>query len=857
MNKVLFTLCVWLSFSMQAIAAPTASELKMVSGLSTADKLSLAKLSTADKLSLAKLSTADKLSLAKKAGADVPQEIKPDKGQLTTAETMKPLALKTSAIEASVNERLQTLSKTRVGEDEADDSMRGLDLKLRNAWQGMLGAQSARSVESGLSQYGYQLFSGSPTTFVPATDIPVPAEYVLGPGDELNIQFYGSKQESLQLVIDREGLVSMPSIGPLSLAGQNFQQAKALIAEKIHQHMIGVTGSVSMGRLRSMRVFVLGDVNSPGSYVVSGLSTISNALFVSGGISKKGSLRHIILKRAGKKVAELDLYDFLLRGDSHRDIRLLPGDVIFVPPVGDVVAVAGEVTRPAIYELKNNHSGISVAKLLQLAGGKLATADISHAQVDSITKQGNRALLDVGIDKKTTAKIVRNGDILLIYAVPAIRLSTVVLSGHVKRPGSFGFKKGMRLTDLIASKDDLLPNTFMDYMIIQRTNPITGALTVLRPALGKLLEQHDNDSSPVLKPDDKLMVFSNVMMVKLDSVTVTGAVQHPGAFPLGKGFKVSDLILAAGGPTENAYMHNAELTRYSIIHGKERVLSHIPVDLSKALSNDKQADIQLQAHDVVMVRSVSNWRDREMIELKGEFKFPGVYTIEDGETLAQVIARAGGFTEDAFVQAAVFSRQSIREQEQKQLNEYADRLEIEISQKKVSTQSLSNPKLILQQEQALTAANAVLEKYRQVKPVGRLLIDLDHEGVLKGGGTLKLADADMLYVPKKPDQILVMGEVYSPSAMLYHKNMARDDFIEQAGGLTSIGDEDRIYIVRANGFVDARNGWNTSHKIYPGDTIVVPQDLEAFNLLDSTLDWSKVLMQIGVFTASLVTVGIL
>jgi len=730
------------------------------------------------------------------------------------------------------------------------------DEALKHAWDSMLTVQKKRSVNADVSQYGYQLFAGTPITFAPATAIPVPPEYVLGPGDELNIHFYGSKDDNIQAVVDREGMIDLPSIGMISLIGQNFQQAKALIAAKIHERMIGVTSSISMGRLRSIRVFVLGDVNNPGSYVVSGLSTISNALFVSGGVSKQGSLRHVILKRAGKKIAELDLYDFLLRGDSSRDVRLLPGDVVFIPPLRKVITVAGVVTRPGIYELKSK--GMKVSQAFKLAGGSLASGDVNHVQIDRITSKGGRTLLNLDMSKKSDSlTALKDGDILVVYPVPGIKSRIVHLTGHVKRPGAFGFTDGMRVSDLITSKDALLPYAFLDYMIIQRRDSNTGALTVLRPNLKKVLQKEHSDKNPKLKAYDELLVFSNKVMKDLDSVTVTGAVVNPGTFPLGKGLRLSDLVFAAGGPKENTYMKEVELTRYVVEGGETRVLKHVTLNLSQALSGDETNDILLKAHDVLMVRTIANWGAHEQIELKGEFKFPGVYTIENGETLTEVIERAGGLTEDAYMPAAVFSREAIRESQQKRLSEYANRLEAEISQTQVSIQSIHDPKLLMARESALTKAQTVLEKYRKIKPEGRLLIDLNEKGKLAGGAVLKLADNDMLYIPKRPDQVMVIGEVYNQSAMIYKKYMNRDDFIDLAGGVTSTGDKGRIYIVRANGYIDSGNGWGRSNKVYPGDVIVVPQSLEAFNLLDSTLDWSKALMQIGVFTASMVTVGIL
>ena len=804
------------------------------------------------------LSPAEREALAKQAGVELPSNMSEGGSEVPQVPpvVVQPAAVGVSAIEISVRERLNSVGAGAKGLT-VNEGISAEDRQLRNSWETVLAGKQQRQINSNISQYGYELFAGSPTTFAPATEIPVPPEYVMGPGDELNVQFYGSKEERLQVVIDREGIIDLPSIGPLTLVGLNFQEAKALIAEKIHQQMIGVTGSVSMGRLRSMRVFVLGDVNNPGSYLVSGLSTISNALFVSGGISKKGSLRHVMLKRAGQKVAELDLYDFLLNGNSSNDSRLQPGDVVFVPPIGDVVSIAGVVTRPAIYELRNRGAGNTVADILILAGGKLAAADIEHAQIDRLTSRGDRTIVNVDVAKAGGSSKVRNGDIVLVYAVPGIESDTVFLTGHVKRPGSFGLKKGMKLSDIIPSKDVLLPYAFMDYMIIQRTDPVTGELTILRPSLGALLEDNYKSENPELRPDDKLMVFSNAIMNRLDSVYISGAVYHPGSFPLGKGMNVSDLILAAGGPVENAYLKKAELTRYEVVDGEKRKVNHIEVDLAQILSGDTDSDLALQAHDVIMVRSISNWNDRAQIVLKGEFRFPGSYTVEEGESVEDVIERAGGLTDDAYPVAAYFTRESIRESQTKQLEDMISKTEREISASKVANKNINDPKLLANTQKGLSSAEEAVSKMRNLKPQGRLLIDMDENGNLRGGSTLSLVDGDTLYVPKRPDQVMVIGEVYNQSAMLYRKNMDTNDFIDLAGGTTKMADAGSIYIVRANGYVDAGSGWSRSSDVYPGDTIVVPQKLDAFNLLDSTLDWSKVLMQIGIFTASMVTVGIL
>lgn len=619
-----------------------------------------------------------------------------------------------------------------------------------------------RAHGSDMVQYGYELFTGVPSTFLPTTDIPVPPEYVLGPGDEINLQFYGSRDDSLSLVVDREGVIELPQAGQMMVAGMAFSDVKALVAENVRQKMIGATVSVAMGRLRSIRVFVLGDVNYPGSYVVSGLSTISHALYAAGGISKKGSLRHVQLKRAGKIIRELDLYDFLLKGNNFGDTRLLPGDVVFVPPVGKVVGVAGQVVRPGIYEINQEKS---IADMVRIAGGSLSDADVAHMQVERISSAGHRTLVDIDLKGKAQHLSPNNGDILMLHSIAGLWANKVSVRGQVNRPGSYGLRAGM---------------------------------------------------------------------------------------------KISDLIAVAGGLTERAYTKTAEITRFNIENGDTREAVHFSVDLASALRGDTKANIELQAYDEIQVKSISQWAPSGHVTLSGEVKFPGVYAIEDGERLASVIKRAGGFAENVYLPAAVFTRESIRQEQVKRTDEMVRRLEADIAKGRIQLQSIHDAKLMIDKENALNGAERMLEQLKNLKPQGRLIVELvPLDELANGPFNIKLKDGDSLHLPSKPDQVLVMGEVYNQTAMIFQNQLERDDYIQRAGGFTAAADEDRVYIVRASGYVEAGSGWGKTNKVYPGDVIVVPQSLDQFNLLDSMLDWSKVVMQLSTGAATLRVLGVI
>jgi len=712
-----------------------------------------------------------------------------------------------------------------------------------------------RAVNQHLSQFGYELFAGQPTSFTPVTDIPVPPEYALGPGDELKVQYYGSRSDSLRLIVDREGVIELPEVGSLTVVGMSFVQAKAMLSQKIRESLIGVTASISMGRLRSIRVFVLGDARNPGSYLVSGVSTMSNALFLAGGVSKKGSLRHLQLKRHGTVIRDLDLYEFLLRGNSKNDERLLPGDVVFIPPVGRVIAVSGEVVRPAIYEVKNERT---VADLIRLAGGTTPTADLTHIQVDRIESGGDRTRLDVSLKNNSKGIRVHNGDVVSVYQIPGLNHHMVSLLGQVKRPGDYGFRKGMKLGDLIRSRDDLLHDAFLDYVLIQRTHNRDRSLTVLRASLKRLLDDHDRSANIALQDEDKVFVLSKSAIEPLDSVHVSGEVVSSGDFPLTAGMRVVDLLLSAGGVTERAYLKVAEITRYQVINGEKREADHIQIDLAAALAGNADANVLLQPFDVLTVRRLSNWRSVESVELSGEVRFPGVYPVEDGEHLSSLLERAGGFTDKAYLEAAVFTRASIRDAQQQKLSEMSRQVETEIARLQSASANLSDPKLMAQRQASIASAKKMLEEMKQAKATGRLVIRIRDVQAMKGKVfDIALHDGDSLYIPKRPDEILVMGQVYNNNAMLYQRQLSVDDYISRAGGFTRLADEDHVYVVHASGIVEpVQGGWHRT-RLQPGDAIVVPENPEQFNLLGSALDWSKVLYQFGTALASMKVIGIL
>jgi polysaccharide export outer membrane protein len=696
-----------------------------------------------------------------------------------------------------------------------------------------------------LKPFGYDLFQGMPSTFAPATDVPVPAEYVVGPGDRLEVQLFGNTKGRFSLVVGRDGRINFPELGPIAVSGRRFEEVREDLEGRVRNQMIGTQVSIGIGELRSIRVFVLGDAVTPGSYTVSGLSTITNALFVSGGVKKIGSLRNIQLKRGGRTVTTLDLYDLLLKGDTSADVRLLPGDVIFVPPIGASVGLGGEVRRPAIYELK---SETTAADLLRLGGGLLPNADPVVATLERVSDKYARVIVDVNLKSGDgLAQRLQSGDTLRVPAIRPTLEDSIVVSGAVHRPGEYQFKPGMRMADIIPSLDELQPNADQRYLLIRREMPPDRRLIVFSANLEQALANRASASNFELAPRDRIFVFDlesgrdrivEPLMRELSQqsrldqptaeVRVAGKIKAPGRYPLEPGMRVSDLLRAGGGLDEAAYGTQAELTRYDVVAGESRQADLITVDLRSALDGNAAADIPLQPFDYLVIKETPLWAAQEEVEILGEVKFPGRYPIHRGETLRSVMARAGGLTDLAFADGAVFTRDELKERERKQLRTLATRMESDLAQFSLMTAQETGKDA----GQALTVGQSLLATLRDAQPVGRLVIDLRRSTTAEPGSEqdIVLKDGDQLRVPRVTQEVTVIGEVQSATSHLYRADMSRDDYIAMSGGYTPRADDDHVYVVRADGSVVTRaaNSWFSGHgdDIRTGDTIVVPLDTE-------------------------------
>lgn len=723
-----------------------------------------------------------------------------------------------------------------------------------------------------LKPFGYDVFESTQSGFEPVTAGPVPPDYVLGPGDSIRVQLFGNINGIYEFEVSRDGILNLPEVGPMTVAGLSFSEFRTDLNRRVKEMLIGTQVSVTVGQLRTIRIFVLGDAYRPGSYVVSSMATISSALYRSGGISDIGSLRNVQLKRGGRLIESLDLYDFLLSGDTSGDRRLQPGDVIFIPPIGDVVGVGGMVRRPAIYELKGK---ATVSDALNLAGGLLPEAFPNAARLERINSDKERVVISVDADSAAgSAMSVAGGDTLVVPKVLQELNHSVALVGHVRRPGPYQWREGMRLADLVPSALDLNPAADAEYVMIRREDPMNRHVYVVSANLSLAWSDPASPENISLQSRDTVNIFSlafgrqRVITPILEELQlqsrfgepareahVEGEVRAPGTYPLEPDMRVSDMIRAGGNLSEEAYALDAELTRYAVVDGEYRAAEVIDVDLDAILRGVESADILIAEHDHLRINATPQWDSEWSVTLEGEVRFPGNYRIRRGETLRQVLERAGGLAATAFPEGAIFLRESLRQREQEQIDLLADRMESDLA-------SLSLEAAETAGAETLSTGRVLLEQLRSTEAVGRLVIDLDQLLVNAPAGdmadSIQLKDGDQLMVPTHSQVVTVIGETQQNTSHLFQPGLSRNGYIDMSGGLTRRADKKLIYVVRASGAVITGNrskwfGRGGNVEIRPGDTIVVPLETDRIRPLAFWGSVTQILYQGALAVAAIQT----
>ena len=765
--------------------------------------------------------------------------------------------------------------------------------------------QKTADKNNGLKPFGYDLFAGDPSTFAPVTEIPVPADYTMGPGDVLRIQLWGKENQNLELPVSRDGTISFPDSGPLSVAGLSFDEAREQIRTRVSEQYIGVQASVSLGELRSMRVFVLGEARNPGSYTVSSLSTITNALYVSGGIKQTGSLRNVQHKRDGKLLGTLDLYELLLKGDSRNDNRLQAGDVIFIPPVGKRVGIEGEVYRPALYELDGESS---LAQLISMAGGLTPQAYPQRINIERTNEDFLRIIAEADYTSQKGRKApIQAGDRITIPSIADITGQYVEVQGAAARTGKFAWIPGMRVSSLIKNLDaDLLPVADKQYAAVVRTDSENDTISVLNLRLREAVRYPGSQQDLQLQEKDKLLFFSDAGKVDIETeeellstsrrkdsserqlaiddgelpeengpetftreklfqpvlqrlkaqasparpqqtIAISGPVRYPGEYPLPATQKLEDAIFVAGGLKDSASLYQAEIARYTVDEsgvGQTRILN---VNLSDAMAG--RSNIELQSRDRVLIKSIPEFARTRTIELQGEVRYPGIYTFRDGETLKDVLKRAGGLTDNAFPRGAVFTREKLRQLEAQRLREAEERLQGDLLGVQLEGDNFGG-----QTSQRIRQVEDLLEDVQNSRPVGRMVIDLAAVLSDEDYQPIRLQDGDTLTIPTIPQAVSVFGEVQFPTSHLHQPGLTVDDYLERSGGPTRQADEDRVYVVKADGSVmlPERSRWfgGRSQQLQPGDTIIMPIDVDRLNQLELWSNVSQIVYQMALGAAA-------
>ena len=695
----------------------------------------------------------------------------------------------------------------------------------------------ADSTGVALPIFGVELFDNVPSTFAPVADVPVAPDYMIGPGDELRIQTFGQNNQRGSYTVSRTGDISYPEVGTIHVAGVRYAQLQSFLHSELGKDFRNFDLTVTLGELRTIQVFVTGYARRPGSYTISSLSTLLNALFESGGPLPQGSLRDIQVLRGGQTVTRFDLYDLLLRGDKSKDVALVSGDVIFIPPVGPQVAVTGSVDNPAIYEIR---PGATVDSVITLAGGRTSVALGAQIRIERIFEHTLRSIIDVNPASAQTAD-VNNGDIITVATILDRYKDAITLRGNVAFPGRYVWHAGMRVLDLVPTIDQLITRNYYRN----------------RNALGNVGAQANNGGR-----EGALDVSGTASGQSAASATQSGnATSSKGGTSVASSLTSSnnvfsattDVVLSA----PDLYLNYAVIERLNPTTLSTYLIPFKPGALY--IDHDPAQNLELQAGDVITFFSTADVKvptsqQPRFVRLEGEFAAAGVYSVEPGETFRHLLQRVGGFTPDAYLYGSEFTRQSTKRVQQQRLNEYADSLDAQIS---VQTAN-GAANAVSVQDAAAVVANATqarqdIARLRQIVPIGRIVLELKPDSrTIQDIPDLPLEDGDRFVVPRVPSTVSVEGQVYSANAFVYRRGSREHDYLRQAGGPDRNADRKRTFILRADGSVFSTQYGNVDHAtMFPGDTVVVPPQLDRRGLFRNIVDISTIVGQLG-FTAAAV-----
>ncbi|MDR3797033.1 MAG: SLBB domain-containing protein [Terracidiphilus sp.] len=701
-----------------------------------------------------------------------------------------------------------------------------------------------------LHVYGRQLFDEGPTTFAPMDHIPVPADYVLGPGDQLLIRVWGKIDLDGGMTVDRDGQIFIPKVGSLRVAGLRYEQLESYLRAAIGNLYKGFELSVTMGKLRSIQIFVLGSARQPGAYTVSSLSTLVNALFASGGPSATGSMRHIQLRRDNRVVADFDIYDLLRRGDKSHDVQLLPGDVIYIPPAGPQVAIIGSVNEPGIYELKGE---TTIAAALGDAGGLTNLAEVDRVLLEKIENHRRRGVDDFSLDASGLERKLKDGDMLRIFPISPQFENAVMLRGNVFQPGHFPWHEGMRVSDLIPSRDFLITRSYW-YQEGHLTESApagrswgeeNGVRRNLRGA-GVPNQEYGADGNPhnAGAPNQEFGTGGNARDAGAPDQEYGTAGNAPGGSELNpqNGTPVHVPIDIMTDLVRNTAEINWDYASIQRLDEQDLSTHLISFNLGNAIGNPASADNQfLKPGDVITIFSRSDLplptdKHATFVRVSGEVNAPGVYRVEPGDTLRNVVERAGGLTSHSYLYASQLTRVSTRQAEEQQLQVSIAQMQRELTSRYAAAPSGGTTSAAEQQMQ-MSTQQAAIAQLGAVKPTGRIVLDMKPgASTVSDIPNLTLEDGDSFYIPPRLSTVQVAGAVYNENAFRYQPRKHLSAYLNDAGGPTRQADAKRIFLVRADGTVISRQShgqfWHTDFEstvLLPGDAIIVPTKLKSPN----------------------------
>jgi protein involved in polysaccharide export with SLBB domain len=761
-----------------------------------------------------------------------------------------------------------------------------------------------------LPVFGRDLFQHAPSTFAPGDQIPVTADYVLGPGDEVLLRLWGAETFNSQLTVDTAGSIYIPKVGAVHVAGLRFDELQQQISAEVNRVYRNYKISISLGHLRSIQVYVVGEARRPGAYTISALSTVLNALFASGGPNVQGSLRSIQIRRNGHTFPDFDLYDLVLNGDKSKDVRLESGDTIFIPPVGAQIALAGSVRHPGIYELKQQST---VEDVLKLAGSFSATGVPSHLKLERIEPDHSRQAMNVSLDAAGLAMGLQDGDVLYADHISAGYVQSVTIRGNLASPGRFAWHEGMRLSDIIPDRMSLLTNNYwrernrlgvptplfepLPQTPVQRFEQTPNRTNSLgrNPSYSSDASSNDiNFDETNLNGQNGDNIGQNSSIVGLPAGLEAAALTANQASLFGGNSSNTPVpatspsaqqnatTLAGGGsPTQPRPVDasNKQTPRnliqipapeinwsYAVIERLDPVTlktSLVPFNLGRLVQDhDATQNLELKPGDVVTILSQNDILtpidvQTKYVRLEGEFVASGVYSVAPGETLDHLVQRAGGFTNKAYLYGSSFQRESARVFQQQRLDEYISTLSTDM-ERAAAVRAASSSTGVLDPN-SLAEQRSLVAQLRQMRATGRVVLEFKPASSgLASVPHIPLENGDVFRVPSKPNTVSVIGAVYGQNVFLYNPNRKLEDYLALAGEPNRIADRKHAFIIRADGSIFSReraqgalsNHFDTA-RINPGDSIVIPEKLIKPTALKELIDYSQILSSFGLAVAAI------